>query len=242
MRRFLLALLGVAAVLAFVAVVALPATQGRPAARERLDHALGRMEATAVRLRMDAVAEARGSRAMGGSFSQRIRATGELVPPDRLHLVLEGAGRVQEMTIVGKRMWIDAGEGMRIADKVPLGPLTRPTAPLDLIKGRGVPEFAGLGLARWVVTYRVRIPLDALELQDRVTSDHPVDPDTIGLVEVEIGLFDGLIHRETFSVQEPADPFGGTGLETVRTSYTIEYWDHGSRLEVREPEAREPGP
>ena len=34
---------------------------------------------------------------------------------------------------------------------------------------------------------------------------------------------------------EPADPFSGTGLRTVRSSYTIEYWDHGRRLEVREP-------
>jgi hypothetical protein len=38
-----------------------------------------------------------------------------------------------------------------------------------------------------------------------------------------------------FEVRAPADPFGGSGLQTVRTTYTIEYWDHGRRLEVREP-------
>jgi len=57
-----------------------------------------------------------------------------------------------------------------------------------------------------------------------------------GIVEVEIGLFDGLIRRETFDVVEPADPFGGTGLQTIRTTYAIEYWDHGRSIEVREPQ------
>lgn len=241
MRRPSVAALLAAALLAAV-VVAVPLAQGPAAARERLSAALARMEGTAVRLQMDASAEARGSEALGGSFSRRIRATGELVPPDRVHLLLEGAGRVQELTIVGARMWMDAGEGMRLADKVPLGPLTRPTAPLDLIRGPGDAEFAGFGLARGVLTYRVRMRLDAYQLQERISSDQPVDPDATGMIEAEIGLFDGLIHRETFRVQEPADPLGGTGLQTLRTTYTIEYWDHGRPLQVAEPAVREPAP
>lgn len=201
----------------------------------RLTGALERMEATPVRLEMRAVAQAKGNAVIGGSFDRAVRAVGELVPPDRLHLVLDGAGRVQELVIVGTQMWVDAGDGMRMADKVPLGPLSRPTAPLDFIRGPGRPEFAGFGLSRGAPTYRVRIRLDSGELQARMRSDQPVDPDSTGAVEVEIGLFDGLIRRQTFEVNEPADPFGGSGLQTVRTTYTIEYWDHGRRLEVREP-------
>lgn len=224
---------GVAALM--VAASLLSACQSASDATSRLTSALDRMGSTSARLEMNAVAEAQGNAVLGGGFSQTIHGIGELVPPDRLHLMLDGAGRVQELTIVGKQMWIDAGDGLRLADKVPLGPLTRPTAPLDFIKGPGHPEFAGLGLSRGVVTYRIRIRLDSTQLQARMRSDQPVDPDSTGLVEVEIGLFDGLIRRQTFEVNEPADPFGGSGLQTVRTSYTIEYWDHGRRLEVREP-------
>lgn len=223
-----------AAALVLAATLA-TACQSAGDAASRLSRAIDQMEAISARLEMSAVAEAKGTAVLGGSFSQVIHGIGELVPPDRLHLVLDGAGRVQEMVIVGKQMWIDAGDGMRLADKVPMGPLTHPTAPLDFIRGPGRPEFAGVGLSRGVVTYRVRIVLDSSELQARMRSDQPVDPDTVGFVEVEIGLFDGLIRRQTFVVKEPADPFGGTGLQTVRTTYTIEYWDHGRRLEVREP-------
>lgn len=215
--------------------VALAGCQSPGDAAARLGSALDRMDGVASRLEMSAVAEARGTSVLGGGFSQRIHAVGELVPPDRLHLMLDGAGRVSELVIVGKRMWIDAGDGMRLADKVPLGPLTRPQAPLEFVRGPGAPEFAGLGLSRGVLTYRVRIALDSTQLQARMRSDQPVDPDAHGAVEVEIGVFDGLIRRQSFEVVEPADPFSGTGLQTVRTTYTIEYWDHGGRLEVREP-------
>ena len=204
-------------------------------AASRLTSALDRMEAMSARLEMNAVAEAKGNSVIGGGFSQTIHAVGELVPPDRIHLLLDGAGRVQEMIIVGRQMWIDAGDGMRLADKVPLGPLTKPTAPFEFVRGPGSPEFAGFGVSRGVLTYRVRMALDSAELQARMRSDQPVDPDSRGVVEVEIGLFDGLIRRQSFEVNEPADPFSGTGLQTVRTTYTIEYWDHGRRLEVREP-------
>lgn len=222
------------AVLLAAAVLA-SACQTTNDAAARLLSAIERMEVTTARLDMQAVAQAQGNEVLGGSFDQRVRAVGVLVPPDRIQLSLEGAGRVQELVIVGTQMWIDAGDGMRRADKVPLGPLSRPTAPLDFIRGPGRAEFGGIGLSRGVLTYRVRIQLNASELQARMRSDQPVDPDSTGSVEVEIGLLDGLIHRQTFDVKEPADPFGGTGLRTVRTTYTIEYWDHGRRLEVREP-------
>jgi len=218
-----------------VAGLLLAGCQTASDASARLAAALDRMDTTAVRLEMNAVAESKGTSVLGGGFSQAIHAVGELVPPDRLHLMLDGAGRVQEMVIIGRQMWIDGGDGLRLADKVPLGPLTRPQAPLEFVRGPGSPEFAGFGLSRGVLTYRVRIPLDSRELQARMRSDQPVDPDAKGLVEVEIGMFDDLIRRQRFEVIEPADPFSGTGLQTVRTTYTLEYWDHGGRLEVREP-------
>lgn len=217
------------------AALVLAGCQSTSDATSRLAGALDRMDALTARLEMNATAEARGSSALGGGFSQKIHAIGELVPPDRLHLLLDGAGRVQEMIVIGRTMWIDGGDGLRMADKVALGPLTRPQAPLEFVRGPGRPEFVGFGMSRGVITYRVRIPLDAKELQQRLRSDQAVDPDTVGAVGVEIGLFDGLIHRQTFEVTEPADPFSGTGLQTVRTTYTIEYWAHGSPLEVREP-------
>lgn len=223
-----------------VAVVAaalvLAGCQSASDAGARLEGALDRMDALAARLELNAVTELKGTSVLGGGFSQSIHGVGELVPPDGLHLVLDGAGSVQELVILGHRMWVDAGEGLRLASKVPLGPLSEPRAPLEFVRGPGVPRFAGFGLVRGVLTYRVRMELDGGDLQTRMRSDQPVDPDTRGVVEVEIGLFDGLIRRQSFEVIEPADPFSGTGLSTVRTTYTIEYWDHGGRLEVREPE------
>ena len=209
--------------------------QTRGDAASRLGDALQRMESSTARLEMDAVAQVKGSQALGGGFDQKVHAVGELVPPDRLHLLVDGAGRVQELVIIGQQMWVDAGDGFRQMSKVPLGPLGEPTAPLRFIRGPGIAEFAGFGLARGIVTYRVRMRLDSSELQARMRSDQPVDPDSRGTVEVEIGLFDGLIRRQTLEVVEPPDPFSGTGLDAVRTTYTIEYWDHGRRLEVREP-------
>jgi hypothetical protein len=214
---------------------ALGGAQTRADATSRLTDALDRMENSTARLEMDAVSHLKGSDALGGGFDQRVHAVGELVPPDRLHLMVDGAGRVQELVIIGQRMWVDAGDGLRQMSKVPLGPLGQPTAPLRFVRGPGAAEFAGFGLARGVLTYRVRIRLDSTELQARMRSDQPVDPDSHGVLEVDIGLLDGLIRRQSLEVVEPADPFSGTGLESVRTSYTIEYWDHGRHLEVREP-------
>lgn len=200
-----------------------------------LDAALERMATTPTRLEMHTLAEMRGSAALGGSFTQTARAVGELVPPDRLHLLLDGMG-VLELVIIGHRMWVDDGNGLRLASGVPLGPLAAARAPLEFIRGPGVAEFAGIGVSRGSLTYRVRLELDAFELQARMRSDQPVDPDTRGVLEIEIGLFDGLIRRQSVEVVEPAAPFSGTGLSVIRTAYTIEYWDHGTRLEVLEPD------
>lgn len=223
-------------VLVAIGAFAIAGCQSSGDAGARLDDALAKMESTAARLEMNAVAEMRGSRALGGSFAQNIHAVGELVPPDRLHLLVEGAGAVDEIVMIGHRMWVDGGDGLRLASRVPMGPLTEPRAPFEFIRGPGVPQFAGVGVSRGVLTYRIRLELDAFELQARMRSDQGVDPETRGVVEIEVGLFDGLIRRQTVEVVERADPFSGTGLSTVRTAYTIEYWDHGRTLEVQEPD------
>lgn len=223
-----------------LALLALAATliagcQSRSDAAARLESALAKMENVTARLEMHAVVETRGSSAMGGGFADRIHAIGEIVLPDRLHLMLDGS-RVQELVIVGHRMWVDDGDGLRLASRSPIGPLSDAEAPLRFIRGPGVPEFAGLGLSRGALTYRVRLELGSFELQARMRSDQPIDPDAKGVVEVEIGLFDGLVRRQSFEVIEPVDPFSGTGLQTSRTTYTVEYWDHGRPLVVREPD------
>ena len=43
------------------------------------------------------------------------------------------------------------------------------------------------------------------------------------------------MRRQTFTVTEAAPP-DGSGLEAVHTTYVVEYWDHGTALEVREPD------
>lgn len=234
-RRLAVAAPALAVPALFAAALVFVGAQSGSAAAFRLDGALERMDGLAARLEMNAVAQMQGSAALGGGFSQNIHAVGEVVPPDRLHLLLEGAGAVHELVIIGHRMWVDGGDGLRLASKVPIGPLSEPQAPLMFVRGPGAPYFAGFGMSRGVLTYRVRLELGSFELQARMRSDRPVDPDATGVVEVEIGLFDGLIRRQSFEVVEPADPFSGTGLAIVRTAYTIEYWDHGRLLEVPEP-------
>lgn len=204
-------------------------------ATARLEAALDRMEATTTRLELNATSEMRGSVALGGSFAQQLRAVGVLVPPDRLHLMLDGAG-ILELVMIDHRLWVDDGSGLRLASGVPLGPLAEARAPLEFIRGPGVPQFAGIGVSRGALTYRIRLELDAFELQARMRSDVEVDPDATGTLVIEVGLFDGLIRRQSVEVVEPADPFSGTGMSAVRTSYTIEYWDHGQDLVVAEPE------
>lgn len=220
----------------FVVTIAFSVVLGRYSENSAawLDAALERMETTSARLEMNAVAEMRGSAALGGGFAQATRATGELVPPDRLHLLLDGQGLL-ELVMIGHRLWVDEGNGLRLASGVRLGPLAEAQAPFAFIRGPGSAQFAGVGVSRGMPTYRIRLELDAFELQARMPSDE-IDPDTVGVLEIEVGLFDGLIRRQSVEVVEPLDPFSGTSLTTVRTAYTIEYWDHGRPLEVPEPD------
>jgi flavin-binding protein dodecin len=230
-NRRVLALVIVPVLAVLAAVVAIGTAPETSAAW--LDDALTRMETTTARLEMNAVAEMRGSAALGGGFAQTTRATGELVPPDRLHLLLDGSGLL-ELVMIGHRLWVDDGNGLRVASGIRLGPLAEAQAPFTFIRGPGIAQFAGVGVSRGMPTYRIRLELDAFELQARMVNEE-IDPDTVGVLEIEVGLFDGLIRRQSVEVVEPTDPFSGTSLTTVRTAYTIEYWDHGRPLEVAEP-------
>jgi len=93
---------------------------------------------------------------------------------------------------------------------------------------------AGAGLTRGAVTARYRIDLGPLELLERLGPGEEVDGAARGSIEVELGLFDDLIRRQTFTVSEPVEG-DGSGLDTVATTYVIEYWDFDTALEVREP-------
>lgn len=217
-----------------LATLVLAGCQSAMDAAARLDAALERMERTATRLEMNATAEMRGSAALGGSFAQTTRAVGVLVPPDRLHLLLDGSG-ILELVMIDHRTWLDQGSGLRLASGVRLGPLADAQAPFEFVRGPGEPEFAGIGLSRGVLTYRIRLVLDAFDLAERMRNEIAVDPDTTGVLEIEVGLFDGLVRRQRVEIVAPVDPFSGTSLSTVRTAYTIEYWDHGRDLEVPEP-------
>lgn len=221
-------------IIALALVVLAVSCQSTQDATSRLEAALDAMDRTATRIEMSTHAEMRGSAALGGSYSQDMRAVGVLVPPDRLHLLLDGAG-ILELVMIEHRMWVDQGSGLRLASGVPLGPLAEAQAPLDFVRGPGIPRFAGFGMSRGVLTYRIRLELDAFDLAARMRSDAEVDPDTVGVLEIEVGLFDGLVRRQSVEVIEPVDPFSGSGVSTVRTAYTIEYWDHGADLEVPEP-------
>jgi hypothetical protein len=50
-----------------------------------------------------------------------------------------------------------------------------------------------------------------------------------------VGLLDGLIRAQAVEITSSADAFG-SGLDQIRTVYRVEYWAHGERQEVREPE------
>ena len=90
---------------------------------------------------------------------------------------------------------------------------------LEQLREAGAVTFAGFGFARGSVTTRYRI-----DRGDR------------GIVEVELGLLDDLVRRQTFTITQGVAG-DGSGLDAVRTSYVLEYWDHGARLDVGEPGA-----
>lgn len=163
-----------------------------------------------VRFSLQATSTASGADA--GDIVLAYRGTGELVPPDRLRLVVTEP-RPATLVIVGDRVELD-GEP---ASAATLRTLASPLAVLEQLREPGAASFAGLGFARGNLTARYRI-----DRGDR------------GVVEVELGLLDDLVRRQTFSVSEPAPP-DGSGFRTVRTAYVVEYWDYGAALQVGEP-------
>lgn len=205
-------------------------------ARGRLDAALDRMDGLAgVRFEMVASARATGQYAVGGEVLTSIRGSGRLVPPDRLQLSIESAGRRRDVLVIGQRTWIDDGGGYRQSIRLAVGPLRDARSALNFVRGSGAASFAGFGIVRGAATYRIRIDLDAGDLASRLLPGEAVPPDAKGIIEVDIGLLDGLVHRQSLDIVESADPFAA-GLSAVRTTYAIEYWEHGRRLEIREPD------
>lgn len=197
--------------LLLAASLALAACGGRG---DRVTRAADAMEQLrGVRFSLVASSTAGGSQAPGGDLASAYRATGELVPPDRLRLTVTEP-RAAVLVIVGRSVTLDG----RPASPTVLRTLASPIAILEQLREPGQTTFGGLGFARGNVTLRYRI-----------------DRGERGRVEVELGLLDDLVRRQSFSVSEPA-PADGSGLEAVRTSYVVEYWDYGALLDLREPE------
>lgn len=182
-------------------------------ATDRLTRAADAMEhLRGVRFSLEASSTAAGGQSVGGDLTLLYRGTGDLVPPDRLRLVVTEP-RQATLLIVGQRVLLN-GEPASVAV---LRTLASPIAVLEQLREPGGATFSGLGFARGNVTARYRI-----DRSDR------------GVVEVELGLLDDLVRRQTFSVTEAAGA-DGSGLQAVRTAYVVEYWDYGAVLEVREP-------
>ena len=165
-----------------------------------------------VRFSLEATSAATGAAPIGGDLVLRYRATGELVPPDRLRLMVTEP-RPATLVIVGDRTFLDG----RPATAAVLRTLASPAALLEQLREQGAVTFSGLGFAGGNVTARYRI-----ERGDR------------GVVEVELGLLYDLVRRQTFSITQAAAP-DGSGLPAVRTAYAVEYRDHGAALEIGEP-------
>jgi hypothetical protein len=196
--------------LLLAASLALSACGGRG---DRVTRAADAMEQLrGVRFSLVASSTAGGGQAPGGDLALAYRATGELVPPDRLRLTVTEP-RAAVLVIVGRSVTLDG----RPASPAVLRTLASPIAILEQLREPGQTTFSGLGFARGNVTLRYRI-----------------DRGERGSVEVELGLLDDLVRRQSFSVSEPALA-DGSGLQAVRTSYVVEYWDYGARLDLREP-------
>ena len=231
-RRVALAILTVAAIALVVAGIAAAVLSGTTGAR--LDRALAAMDRVeGLRFELVALVEATGSGVTPVRTDARM--VGEYRSPDRLHVSIVAGGVRRELVIVGREQWVDDGAGYHTTVVVPEGPLRDAKAPLRFIRGGGAASFAGLGLLRGAPTYRVRLDLSAGDLAQRVFDGDSVPPDARGVIEVEIGLLDDLIRRQAVTISTGTDAFY-TGHEQVRTTYAVEYWDHGVRQEVREPE------
>jgi hypothetical protein len=62
-----------------------------------------------------------------------------------------------------------------------------------------------------------------------------VDPEGRGSIELELGLFDDLIRRQTVEIDEPVQELG-SGLTRLLTRYTIEFSDFERPVDIREPD------
>jgi len=234
-RRGTLRVLGLASVTFAAVVLSLPILASRDDAAGRLDRAIVATERLdGLRFELVARVEASG-RAAAGSVVSEARMTGEYQAPDRLHVAIEAGRQRRDLVIVGGRQWVDDGAGHHQTVATPVGPLRDARAPLTFLRGSGRATLAGLGLARGVPTLRIRVDLSAGDLAGRLFEGVPVPPDARGIIEVEVGLLDGLVRGQTVEITNSADAFG-SGLEQVRTVYRVEYWAHGERQEVREPE------
>ena len=230
LRVLVLASLALAAVL-----LALPILASRDDVAGRLDRAIVATERLdGLRFELVARVEATGRAAVGAVVSEA-RMTGEYQAPDRLHVTIDAGRQRRELVIVGGRQWVDAGGGYHQTVATPVGPLRDARAPLTFLRGSGRATLVGPGLARGAPTLRIRVDLSAGDLAGRLFEGVPVPPDARGVIEVEVGLLDGLIRAQTVEITNSADAFG-SGLDQVRTVYRVEYWAHGERQEVREPE------
>lgn len=231
-----LRILVLASVACAAVLLSLPILASRDDAAGRLDRAIVATERLdGLRFELVARVEASGRGAAGGPLVSEARMTGEYQAPDRLHVAIEAGRQRRDLVIVAGRQWVDDGVGHHQTIATPVGPLRDARAPLTFLRGSGSASFAGLGLARGSPIYRIRVDLAAGDLAGRLFDGAAVPPDARGVVEVDVGLLDGLIRGQTVEITIGADGFG-TGLERVRTTYRVEYWAHGERQEVREPE------
>ena len=225
-----------AAAFALAAVVGLTvllaAAYGGGTAAGRIDRAVSAMERLqGVRFTFEARSRASGDSAPGGELLTIVDGTGELGPPDRLQLRIFAGGVPHDIVLIGDRAWVDG----RRAERGTTGPLGRPLAALEALRGSGTARALGLGWVRGGLTARFQIALGPLDLLDRLGPGAGIAPGSSGVIEVDLGLFDDLIRAQSFQVRETSDD-GGTGLDRVESGYRLEYsaWDRPVR--IREPE------
>ena len=194
-----------------VALLALAACGGGTV--DRVVRAADAMEhLRGVRFSLEASSVASGPASLAGELALTYRATGELAPPDRLRIVVtEPAPATLEI----------AGQSVRLngqpASAAVLRTLASPIAILEQLREPGAVRFSGLGFARGNVTAR-----------------YTIDRGDRGVVEVELGLLDDLVRRQTFTITEDA-PDDGSGSTNIRTRYAVEYWDYGADLGLGGP-------
>lgn len=230
-RRAIAALLGAGLAVLIGGTVLMAAAFGGGAPAGRIERAVSAMEALrGMRFTFEATSRASGDAPPGGPLLTTIRGSGELAPPDRLHLAIEVAGAAHDLVLIGERAWVDGRPAARGA----VGPLGRPLAALEAIRGGGVVRALGPGWAGGP-TARFEIALDQPALLDRLGPGAGVAPGSSGSIEVHLGLFDDRIRAHSFRVVQPAAG-GDTGLDRVETSYRIAYVAWDVPVTIREPD------